>query len=233
MSCSLAPSNGLPGAPLPSSSPAHSTTARSGRPFVAQAGGQVLVQDPAEAEFASMPRSVLAAAPGARAVPVRQLAQQIRDSVEVSLRGDSARDEARMGAVMDMVESDDPGYSLEDQSRPTRPTCPDCGGGLAQVDLPQISYFRCPAGHQFAPQALAAAQADASEKMLWLEEQVAGLRYLQRVASRQAQAALPDQDQTLTAQQRHAEEVASRAIALRTQVRAWSNDPTQLETRPE
>jgi hypothetical protein len=39
-------------------------------------------------------------------------------------------------------------------------TCPDCGGGMAQVDLPQISHFRCHVGHQFAPQALAAAQAD-------------------------------------------------------------------------
>jgi two-component system, chemotaxis family, protein-glutamate methylesterase/glutaminase len=211
-----------------------------GAAIVAQAGGQVLVQDPAEAEFASMPRSALAAAPGARAFPVRQLAQQIRDSVEVarSLRSDSALYKARMGAEMDMVESDDPGYLREDESRLTRLTCPDCGGGLAQVDLPQISYFRCHVGHQFAPQVLVSAQADASEKKLWsavavLEEQAAVLRYMQRLASRQAQAAAPDQDQTLTAQQRYADEVVSRAVALRTQVRAWSSDPTQLETRFE
>jgi two-component system, chemotaxis family, protein-glutamate methylesterase/glutaminase len=211
-----------------------------GAAIVAQAGGQVLVQDPAEAEFASMPRSALAAAPGARAVPARQLAQQIRDSVEVarSLRIDSGGHEARMGAEMDMVESYDPGYLREDESRLTRLTCPDCGGGLAQVDLPQISYFRCHVGHQFAPQAVAVAQADASEKKLWsavaaLEEQAAVLRYMQRLASRQARAALPDQDQTLTAQQRYAEEVASRAVALRMQVRAWSSDPAQLETRLE
>ena len=37
---------------------------------------------------------------------------------------------------------------------------------MAQVDLPQISYFRCDLGHLFAPQALAAAQAEASEKTL-------------------------------------------------------------------
>jgi two-component system, chemotaxis family, protein-glutamate methylesterase/glutaminase len=211
-----------------------------GAAIVAQAGGQVLIQDPAEAEFASMPRSALAAAPGARTVPVRQLAQQIRNSVEVarSLRRDSAQYKARMRAEMDMVESDDPGYLREDESRLTRLTCPDCGGGLAQVDLPQISYFRCHVGHQFAPQALAAAQVDASEKKLWsavaaLEEQAAVLRYTQRPPLRQAQAVLPDQDQPLTAQQRYAEEVASRAVALRTQVRAWSSDPTQPEMRPE
>jgi hypothetical protein len=55
------------------------------------------------------------------------------------------------------------------------------------------------------------------------------LRYLQRLASRQAQAAPLDQDQTLTARQYDADEVASRAVALRTQVRAWSSDPTKLE----
>jgi len=200
-----------------------------GAAIVAQAGGQVLVQDPAEAEFASMPRSALAAAPGARAVPVRQLAQQIRDSVEVgrSFRSDSVLQEARMVAAMEMVETGEPGYRPEEESRLTRLTCPECGGGLAQVDLPQISYFRCDFGHLFAPQALAAAQADASEKTLWsavaaLEKQAA---LLQRLASRRNQGLLPDHDQT-DAQQRYAEEVARRAAALRTQVRAWSSDAT-------
>lgn len=140
-----------------------------------------------------------------------------------------------MGAEMEMVETGDPGYLREDESRLTRFTCPECGGGLAQVYLPQISYFRCDLGHLFAPQALAAAQADASEKTLWsavaaLEKQAA---LLQRLASRRNQGPLPDHDQSLNAQQRYAEEVARRAAALRTQVRAWSSDATQPETRTE
>ena len=210
-----------------------------GAALVARAAGQVLVQDPAEAEFASMPRSALAAAPGARAVPVRQLAHQIRDSVDVarSLQCDPAWYHAT-GADMDMVESDDPGYLREDESRLTRVSCPDCGGGMAQVDLPQISYFRCHVGHQFAPQVLAAAQAETSEKKLWgavaaLEEQAAVMRYMQRRASSRRQVAVPDQDQTATAEERYAEEIASRAVALRTQVREWSSHPTQLDTPPE
>ena len=211
-----------------------------GAALVAQAGGQVLVQDPAEAEFASMPRSALAAAPAARAVPLRELAHQIRDSVDMAqwLRSDPMPYEARSGADMDRVESDDPGFRREDESPLNRLSCPDCGSGMAQVDLPQISYFRCHLGHQFAPQALAAAQADVSETKhrgaaAALEEQAAVLRYMQRRAFGQHHVSLPDQDQTATAEQRYAEEVASRAVALRAQVRAWSNHPSQLDERLE
>ena len=138
---------------------------------------------------------------------------------------------------MDMAGSD-AGYLREEESRHTRLSCPDCGGSMAQVDLPQISYFRCHKGHQFAPQALAAAQAEVSEKKLRravtaLEEQAAVLRHMQRRASRQGQVALPDQDQTWTVQERYAEEIASRAVALRAQVREWSSRPPEVDTRPE
>jgi two-component system chemotaxis response regulator CheB len=137
---------------------------------------------------------------------------------------------------MDIVESADPGFLLEGESKLTRLTCPDCGGGMAQVDLPKISYFRCHVGHQFAPQALAAAQLEATEKKLWsavaaLEEQAAVLRYLQPRASPQDEAI--EEDRNSTAQERYAEEIASRAVALRSQVRAWSSHPPELDSSPE
>jgi two-component system, chemotaxis family, protein-glutamate methylesterase/glutaminase len=83
-----------------------------GAAIVAQAGGRVLVQDPVEAEFTSMPRSALAAAPGAHAVPVRRLAREIRDSLDRarSRHSNPVAYEARMGAEMDMVESDNPSF---------------------------------------------------------------------------------------------------------------------------
>jgi two-component system chemotaxis response regulator CheB len=211
-----------------------------GAALVAQAGGQVLVQDPAEAEFDSMPRSALAAAPGARAIPLRQLAHQIRECVDVarSPHSDPMMDEAGREADMEMVESADPGYLREDESQLTRLSCPDCGGGMAQIDLPQISYFRCHVGHQFGPQTLAAAQTEASEKKLWnavaaLEEQASVLRYLHRTSPRTNEAGSPDQGETSIAPDRNAEEIASRAAALRAQVRAWSNHPREVETKAD
>jgi two-component system, chemotaxis family, protein-glutamate methylesterase/glutaminase len=208
-----------------------------GAALIDRVGGRVLAQDPTEAEFTGMPISVLAAAPRARPVSVSQLAQEIRDSVRAaqSLRSDRAAYEASMGAEMDMIDSDDPAFLREDESRLTRLTCPECGGGMAEVDLPQISYFRCHVGHQFAPQTLAAAQAEASEKKLWsavaaLEGQASVLPYLQRTPPHVDEAGSPNQDQALDAPDRYAEEIASRAAALRAQVRAWSTHPPEIES---
>jgi two-component system chemotaxis response regulator CheB len=211
-----------------------------GAALIDLAGGQVLVQDPVEAEFAGMPTAALAAASRARAFPVRRLAHEIRTAVDVARSLDSNLDAhgATMKADMDMIESDDPAFLREDETRLTRLTCPDCGGGMAQVDLPQISYFRCHVGHQYAPQTLAAAQAEASEKKLWgavaaLEEQVSVLRYLEERSPREAEPVPPKNNQVSASSDRYADEVADRAEALRSQVRAWSINPPQLETPPE
>jgi two-component system, chemotaxis family, protein-glutamate methylesterase/glutaminase len=70
-----------------------------GAALIDQVGGQVLVQDPDEAEFAGMPRAALAAAPGARAVPLRQLARQIRRSLDAaqSRSSDAVGSGSKMG----------------------------------------------------------------------------------------------------------------------------------------
>jgi two-component system chemotaxis response regulator CheB len=210
-----------------------------GAALIDLAGGQVLVQHPDEAEFAGMPTSALAAAPRARAVSVHRLAQEISDSVHAaqSLRSNRVAYAARMGAEMDMIDSDDPAFLREDESRLTRLSCPECGGGLAQVDLAQISYFRCHVGHRFSPQTLAAAQAEASEQKLWsavaaLEEEASVLHYLQRGTPRPADS-LSSNDQSSILQDRYVDEVASRAAALRSQVTTWSSHPPQLEATPE
>ena len=211
-----------------------------GAALIDLAGGQVLVQDPAEAEFVGMPTAALAAATRARAVPVRQLSQTIRDCVQAarSLGSNRVAHRTKMKAEMNMIESDNPGFLREDESRLTRLTCPECGGGMAQVDLPQISYFRCHIGHQFSPQTLAAAQAEAAEKKLWsavaaLEEQTSVLRYLQRGTSRQAELPPAKSDQPSSPQGRYVDEVASRAETLRSQVRMWLIHPPQMDAPQE
>jgi two-component system, chemotaxis family, protein-glutamate methylesterase/glutaminase len=200
------------------------------------AGGQVLVQDPVEAEFGGMPQAALAAAPRSRAFSASRLALEIRHCLARAKSRPSHRKayEARMEADMDMLSSDNPAFLREDESQLTRLTCPECGGAMAQVDLPKISYFRCHVGHQFGPQALAAAQLEASERKLWsavaaLEEQAAVLHYVQRHAPREQKSIFSGQDQNAAISARYADEVANRAAALRDQVRAWSSNPPELD----
>lgn len=144
-----------------------------GAALVARAGGTVFAQDPREARFPSMPQAALAAAPGARAVGLAELAAV----VEAALRAPAARRRtASAGAAthldapeapMNMADSDDVAFLADGESRLTRLVCPDCGGSLAEVDIPPARYYRCHEGHQYAPGSLAAAQAETAERKAW------------------------------------------------------------------
>ena len=203
-----------------------------GAALVALAGGQVLVQDPAEAHFPGMPAAALAAATNAWALPSDQLAKGVLDHpTGLGRTGELPKLHVHgwEEAEMDMADSGDLGFLAEGESRLTRLVCPECGGSLAQVDLPRISYFRCHVGHQYAPQTLAAAQAETAEAKLWgavaaLEDQATLLHYLDENGSQQ-----PDADA-----ERRAREIAERAASLRDQVRQWTTvPPGQVEDEPD
>lgn len=188
-----------------------------GSALVAHAGGLVLAQDPAEADFPAMPRAALAAAPGARSLPVTDLTSAVTTAVrEAADRLTSAQPRPEE-APMSMTDSDDPSFLSAGETRLTRLACPECGGGLARVDLPQISYFRCHTGHHYGPQTLAAAQAEASEARLWsavaaLEEQVVVSRYLRSNGAGDPSGVDPD-------------ELSDRVASLRDLVRTWATVP--------
>ena len=180
-----------------------------GSALVARAGGRVIVQDPADALFDSMPRSALVAVPDATTAPAAALGKvateivgelhdlhwrdrgdtgaaagrQIMDAQLGEQEGGPEMHEARMG------DGDDPGFMSADEVRLTRMSCPECNGGLAEVDLSGLRYYRCHVGHQYGPQSLEAAQREAVEAKLWaaaaaLEEHAALARHLATVPNR-------------------------------------------------
>jgi two-component system chemotaxis response regulator CheB len=147
-----------------------------GAATAAGAGGRVLVQ--ADARFAGMPRATLAAVPDATAAPLADLPTALVGVVRAVAVPTPRRAAAEGEPQMTMADSGDPQYLAADETRLTRLVCPDCGGSLAQLDLPTISYYRCHVGHQWSPQSLAAAQTDTAETKLWaaaaaLEEEAA------------------------------------------------------------
>ncbi|MCE0763844.1 chemotaxis protein CheB [Pseudonocardia kujensis] len=160
-----------------------------GAALVDRAGGRVLVQDPADALFDSMPRAAVAAVPDARAAPAAELGRLLATTVqELPVGGDGMTDTPDgPGGDDGMAASRDPAYLRPDESAATRMGCPECGGGLARIDLPHIGYFRCHVGHQYSPRSLEAAQREAAEAKLWtaiaaLEEHAALARFLEQGA---------------------------------------------------
>jgi two-component system chemotaxis response regulator CheB len=207
--------------------------------LIERAGGQVFVQDPSEAEFAGMPRAAVRAAPSARITKRSDLVRSLIDAVprdvgasapygDKSGEGRSTMVESPASSpTLDMAASGDPAYLAEDEARVVRLSCPDCGGGMAQIELPTISYFRCHVGHQYSPQSLLAAQIEAAENKLWsavaaLEEQAATARFL---AIHDQQQNGPSADDTM----RRAQVVADQARALRSQTSQNRSGPEQIE----
>jgi two-component system chemotaxis response regulator CheB len=89
---------------------------------------------------------------------------------------------------MRMAESDDPHFLSPEETRLTRLSCPDCSGGLAEIQISDFRYYRCHVGHQYSPQSLEMAQREAAEAKLRaaaaaLEEHAALARHLARHAA--------------------------------------------------
>ena len=169
-----------------------------GSALVARAGGQVLVQDPAEALFPSMPRAALRAVPTAATAPAARLGTVITgalaavppvgsgaggaDGADVQVVSEKAEGGPEMHDA-GMGDGDDPGFLSADEARLTRMSCPECNGGLAEIVLGPLRYYRCHVGHQYGAQSLEAAQRESVEAKLWaaaaaLEEHAALARHL-------------------------------------------------------
>ena len=180
-----------------------------GAALVRRTGGRVLVQDPADALFDTMPRSALFAVPSAVTAAVAgmgtvigEAVAHLRDRDRNGLRDDqvdATTATATATAIVDaqlgneeggpmthetrMGDGDNPAFLSADEIQLTRMSCPECNGGLAEIDLGRLRYYRCHVGHQYSPQSLEAAQREAVEAKLWaaaaaLEEHAALARHL-------------------------------------------------------
>ena len=166
-----------------------------GSALVVRAGGRVVVQASADALFASMPRAALSAVPTATAIPVGRMGAVLTRAVaEVRAQNTVGGEVGTLDGIEDeeggpqmhdtrMGDSDDPGFLSAEEVRLTRLSCPDCTGGLAEIDVTGLHYYRCHVGHQYSPQSLEAAQREAVEAKLWaaaaaLEEHAALARHL-------------------------------------------------------
>jgi two-component system chemotaxis response regulator CheB len=135
---------------------------------VRAAGGLAVVQDPADARVASMPRSAAEIAGADHIVAAAGLAPLL---VELVQRPVPPPEGTTMDPLdkMTMVVDED----MREQERGTRRgrlatfTCPECGGNLWQVDERGVLRFRCHVGHAYYAEALLEEQSAALEAALW------------------------------------------------------------------
>jgi two-component system chemotaxis response regulator CheB len=134
---------------------------------ISRAGGLVLVQDPADALHASMPRAALERVAADHVAPAAKLGDLVGELSRIEVAEAVPRSDARLDgevAMADFAEltTDDLG------AEPAGYGCPSCGGALYELGGSPVPSFRCRVGHAWSPDSLLEEQAVALESALWI-----------------------------------------------------------------
>jgi len=151
---------------------------------IRQRGGLVLVQDPADAMYQSMPRSVIDNVGADHIGSAGELGRLIGKLCRSETPTGSDDRSRLMEMEVDLAEMSDDAMNAAD--RPGRPSgfgCPDCNGALFEIEEGGVLRYRCRVGHAWSSLALLAEQSDALDSALWmalrsLEEKAALSRQL-------------------------------------------------------
>jgi two-component system chemotaxis response regulator CheB len=136
---------------------------------VRAAGGVAVVQDPRDALVGSMPLNAAQAAGADHVVPLADLpgllVRLVKERGISDVEASSMDPIEKLPAVVDR----DMDQQIHGERRGAVSvfTCPECGGGLWQVDESAELRFRCHVGHAYSGEVLLAEQNDALEAALW------------------------------------------------------------------
>jgi two-component system chemotaxis response regulator CheB len=133
---------------------------------IAAHGGLTVAQDPDDALYSSMPRSAIENVPIDVVAPADEIGALLSRLTRVPparLRKAFVPED-----VQDVTERAlEGGGALEMQGRPSRFTCPDCGGSMWDLGPEQPGKLRCRVGHSWTTLGLLERQAVTLEHALW------------------------------------------------------------------
>jgi two-component system chemotaxis response regulator CheB len=179
-------------------------------------GGAALVQDPADADYPSMPANALAGTAVDGALPAQELAVALTELARGRLLGLPPL----AGAGTDPP-SLEPAFSTDGD--PLKITCPDCGGVLTEEDEAGVVRFRCHVGHMYSPRSLLALHADGVERAMWTAAR--GLEDRAVLLTNLALRARNDgHDRTADQFDAHARQARAESEAIRTAIAALDDD---------
>ena len=132
-------------------------------------GGIAIVQDPADARYASMPESALATLTPDHCVPLASIPPLLQALMEAPV---DAREEVtvpeHLKVEVNIAKGDHPlDAGLEDLGVPSPYACPECHGVLLQLEQESRIRFRCHTGHAYSVESLLAAIRSATDDSLW------------------------------------------------------------------
>lgn len=192
-------------------------------------GGTAMVQDPREAEEPSMPLSAMKYSDVDDCLPVESLAQRLVLRIEAiragAVHGESASpqvgpDSARQDIAREqalMQPETDPLSQLQAIAQPSALVCPDCHGGLWEINAASPPRYRCHTGHGYSLRTLAIAHAESTDAALW--SAIRALKEKEMILRRLANVA--DERQDATARETNllqADVVSNQAAVLRKMV---------------
>ena len=184
-------------------------------------GGMAVVQDPDDAAVPSMPSSALAEVAVDHVVPAHELGALLgrlaREPVSADLPGETSQPTDELAREVGITAMDDVTHMQKERyGRPSRFSCPDCGGVLWELSDRGPMRFRCEVGHAHSATTLAETQTEVVEAAMW-----SALRALEdkaELARRRAAAAtargFPAQAAHFGVQEQAAQQHASALRAL-------------------
>lgn len=138
-----------------------------GSAAVKRCGGTTMVQDPADAAYADMPRSALSVDVD-HCIPLREMGV-VLDQLARTSPGKRTQipDDVKTEAIIaERVLSD---VNAVDSLGTQAPyNCPNCGGVLWEIEKSETLRYRCHTGHSFTAETLLAEQSSKIEETLWI-----------------------------------------------------------------
>lgn len=165
-----------------------------GLALIKEYGGIVVVQDPDEAPFPSMPASAIAHVDVDHIVTIAAMSTLLMRLTQKPLSEGADPMSPSEGKEPDVAESGDASLVTGDlPGAPSAFTCPECGGALWELHSGRLLKYRCHIGHAYSAESLVSEQARNLEASLWtalraLEENAALRR---RMAERARDGKLP------------------------------------------
>jgi two-component system chemotaxis response regulator CheB len=132
---------------------------------IRKSGGVTIVQDPAEAEYESMPKAALAAGVTDHVSRIDEMGALITRLVREPALHKRVPDDVRLQAALDVESIARPeSFNGYEQSSVT---CPECGGPMWEVGEAAVQQYRCFLGHAETAASLLDSQGIEVERALW------------------------------------------------------------------